>query len=346
MQSTIIDIARYIGISKSTVSRVLNDSGPVSAATRKKVLEAVETLNYKPNAVARSLAQKRSNSFSMIVQDIRNPYYAYASWYAERIFRDRGFSLDIFNADNNLALEKSALESVKYRRVDGLLCIGGDKDATNVIDFYSREGIPIVLIDREVQGYDIPMVNLDNVLGAKLATDFLFNLGHRRMVFATSDLTLPERHRMEGFIESCRAHGIANEDILVVSQSEGQWSEGTCDGCDDLFASKDPPTAVFGSNDIKALRIIRLLRRRGYSVPDDVSVVGYDDIDISSIVLPSLTTIHQPVNDMIEAGTTMLMNIVAGKGFESCRSMAKPWLVERESTKAIDRIPRYAILGG
>ena len=81
-------------------------------------------------------------------------------------------------------------------------------------------------------------------------------------------------------------------------------------------------------------------------MPDDVSVVGYDDIDISSIVLPSLTTIHQPVNDMIEAGTTMLMNIVAGKGFESCRSMAKPWLVERESTKAIDRIPRYAILGG
>ena len=282
----------------------------------------------------------------MIVQDIRNPYYAYASWYAERIFRDHGFSLDIFNADNNLALEKSALESVKYRRVDGLLCIGGDKDATNIIDFYSREGIPIVLIDREVQGYDIPMVNLDNVHGAKLATDFLFNLGHRRMVFATSDLTLPERHRMEGFIESCRDHGIANEDILVVSQSEGQWSEGTCDGCEDLFASKDPPTAVFGSNDIKALRIIRLLRRRGYSVPDDVSVVGYDDIDISSIVLPSLTTIHQPVNDMIEAGTTMLMNIVAGKGFESCRAMAKPWLVERESTKAIDSFPRYAILGG
>ena len=345
MQSTIIDIARYTGISKSTVSRVLSGSGPVSAATRKKVLEAAKVLNYRPNAVARNLARKRSNSFSLIVQDIRNPYYAYASWYAERIFREQGYSLDIFNADNNLALEKSALESVKYRRVDGLLCIGGDKDATNIIDFYSREGIPIVLIDREVQGYDIPMVNLDNLYGAKLATDFLFDLGHRRIVFATSDLTLPERHRMEGFIESCRARGIAEEDILVVSQSEEDWTEGICVGCEDLFASADPPTAVFGSNDIKALRMVRLLRQRGYSVPEDVSVVGYDDIDICSIVLPSLTTIHQPVNDMIEAGTSMLLGIVAGKGFEPGREMAKPWLVERESTKIIDSLPRRGILG-
>ena len=149
----------------------------------------------------------------------------------------------------------------------------------------------------------------------------------------TAAESLPERHRMEGFIESCRAHGIANEDILVVSQSEGQWSEGTCDGCDDLFASKDPPTAVFGSNDIKALRIIRLLRRRGWSVPEDVSVIGYDDIDISSIVVPSLTTIHQPVNEMIEAGILMLLDLVAGKGVVGARPMAKPWLVERESTK-------------
>jgi DNA-binding LacI/PurR family transcriptional regulator len=335
MQSTIIDIARYTGFSKSTVSRVLNESGPVSALTRKKVLEAASVLNYKPNAVARNLAQKRSNSFSMIVQDIRNPYYAYASWYAERIFRDRGFSLDIFNADNDLALEKSALESVKYRRVDGLLCIGGDKDATNIIDFYSREGIPIVLIDREVQGYDIPMVNLDNIYGAKLATDYLFELGHRRIVFATSDLTLPERHRMEGFVESCRANGVGQDDILIVSQSEEEWAEGGCLGCEELFASADPPTAVFGSNDIKALRLVRLLRRRGRAVPEDVSVMGYDDIDISSIVVPSLTTIHQPVNEMIEAGTSMLMNIVAGKGSESSREMAKPWLVRRESTAAV-----------
>jgi len=340
MNSTIIDIARFAGVSKSTVSRVLNASGPVSGETKKRVLEAVERLNFKPNAVARHLAQNRSNSVSLIVQDIRNPYYAYASWYAERILRGYGFSLDIFNADNNLALEKSALESVKYRRVDGLLCIGGDKDATNIIDFHAREGIPVVLIDREVQGYDIPMVNLDNVYGARLATDYLFGLGHRRIAFATSDLTLPERHRMEGFMASCRDRGIGRDDILILSQSEEDWAEGTCIACEDIFASDDPPTAFFGSNDIKALRLIRLLRRRGFSVPEDVSIIGYDDIDISAIVVPSLTTIHQPLNEMIEAGTRMLMSIVDGSGPGSVREMAKPWLIERESTRRIGEEPR------
>jgi DNA-binding LacI/PurR family transcriptional regulator len=335
MQSTIIDIARYAGVSKSTVSRVLNESGPTSAMTRRKVLEAVEMLNFKPNAVARHLARNRSNSFSLIVQDIRNPYYAYASWYAERILSGFGFSLDILNADNNRSLEKSALETVKYRRVDGLLCIGGDKDATNIIDFHVREGIPVVLVDREVQGYDIPTVNLDNVFGARLATDYLFDLGHRRIVFATSDLTLPERHRMEGFILSCQAKGLAQEDIPVVSMSEDAWAEGGFAAFEDVFHSADPPTAFFGSNDIKALRLIRLLRRKGYSVPEDISVIGYDDIDISSIVVPSLTTIHQPINEMIEAGTSMLMDLVEGREPISSREIAKPWLVERESTRSI-----------
>jgi LacI family transcriptional regulator len=335
MQVTIVDIARFAGISKSTVSRVLNKSGPVSAETSRKVLDAVEVLRYRPNAVARSLALKRSHSFSMIVQDIRNPYYGYASWYAERIFSKLGFSLDIFNADNNMDLERKALESVKYRRADGLLCIGGHKDATNIIDFYSREGIPIVLIDREVQGYEIPMVNLDNLFGAKLGTERLFSMGHRRIVFTTSDLTLPERHRMEGFAQSCREHGVASDDILIVSQSEEAWADGVCAEFEDLFASGDPPTAVFASNDIKALRVIRILRRRGYSVPEDVSVVGYDDIDISSIVVPSLTTIHQPINDMIEAGAAMLLDLVEGGRVAPEREMTKPWLVERESTKAI-----------
>jgi DNA-binding LacI/PurR family transcriptional regulator len=335
MQVTIIDIARYTGISKSTVSRVLNQSGPVSVATRKKVLDAVKVLNYKPNGVARNLALKRSNSFSLIVQDIRNPYYAYASWYAERMFSERGFSLDIFNADNNLALEKIALDGVKYRRVDGLLCVGGDKDTTNIIDFYSREGIPIVLVDREVQSYDIPTVNLDNLFGATLASERLFSLGHRRIVFATSDLTLPERRRREGFIEACRRKGIPAEDILIVSQSEEEWSGGTCAEFEALFAGRNPPTAVFASNDIKALRVIRLIRRMGRSVPEDVSVIGYDDIDISSIVVPSLTTIHQPIDDMIETGVQMLLKLVKDKIIEPHKEMAKPWLVDRESTRAI-----------
>lgn len=336
--ATIIDIARLAGVSKSTVSRVLNESGSVSAATRRMVLAAFERLDFNPNAVARNLARKRSNSFSLIVQDIRNPYYAYASWYAERYLRGYGFSLDIFNTDNDLGLEKLALESVRYRRVDGLLCIGGDKDATNIVEFHARDRIPMVLMDREVQGYDIPMINMDNEYGARLATDHLFDLGHRRIAFATSDLTLPERRRRDGFVSSCLAHGIPRNDIFIVSQTEKEWVEGTYHACEEVFSSSDPPTAIFGSNDVKALRLIRLLRRRGYSVPEDVSVIGYDDIDISAIVIPSLTTIHQPFKEMIEAGTEMLMRIVDGGDGSLSVEMGKPWLVERESTRRLGAV--------
>jgi LacI family transcriptional regulator len=272
----------------------------------------------------------------LIVQDIRNPYYAYASWYAERIFRKQGFSLDIFNADNNLTLEKKALEDDKYRRTDGLLCIGGDKDATNIVDFYSREGMPIVLIDREVQGYDIPTVNLDNNYGAKLATDYLFRLGHKRVVFVTSDLTLPERHRMEGFIESSRANRVPTEEVSVLCESEKEWANHQFIEFDRLFSTTSPPTAVFASNDIKALRVIRFLRSLGYSVPQDVSVVGYDDIDISSIVILSLTTIHQPIDEMIETGAAMLFHLAKGENVALRCELSKPYLVERESTRKID----------
>jgi LacI family transcriptional regulator len=182
------------------------------------------------------------------------------------------------------------------------------------------------------------MINMDNEYGARLATDHLFDLGHRRIAFATSDLTLPERRRRDGFVSSCLAHGIPRNDIFIVSQTEKEWVEGTYHACEEVFSSSDPPTAIFGSNDVKALRLIRLLRRRGYSVPEDVSVIGYDDIDISAIVIPSLTTIHQPFKEMIEAGTEMLMRIVDGGDGSLSVEMGKPWLVERESTRRLGAV--------
>ena len=332
MSATIEDVARYCKLSKSTVSRVVNRSGPVSPGSRDKVLAAVKVMNFQPHAVARSLALKRSNSFSMIVQDIRNPYYGHAIWHAERLFRERGFSLDIYNTDNSKDLERVALESVFYRRVDGLLSIGGDKDATSIIQFHSVQKVPTVLIDREIQGYEIPMVNLDNFYGAKLATNHLFDLGHRRIVFASSDFTLAERRRREGFTEACRERGLTKDEICVVSPSEKLWSEGASSDLVKLFAGAGSPTAIFASNDVKALHVIRILKQLGRSVPDDVSVIGFDDIDMSSIVLPSLTTIHQPLEQVMQIAVQLLLDLIDGTPVGASPEVPKPWLVQREST--------------
>lgn len=332
---TINDIARYAGVSKSTVSRVLNGDRRVSQLARVKVNDAVAALDYRPNAAARSLVLKKYNTFSLIVQDIRNPYYAYASWYAERFFHNLGYGLVIHNADNNPDLEREILETIQYRGVDGALSIGGNRNITHVIRFHSRVKLPLVLIDRELPGYDLPTVNLDNRMGGQLATNHLFELGHQAIAFATSEFTLAEMRRGEGYLEAHRRRGYSPPGAYMIVQSEEIWSEGRCPQLAQLMRSDNAPTAIFASNDLKAIHVMRVLRELGVRVPEDVSVVGYDDVALVSVAVPALTTIHQPFDRMVEAGAMALIDIVDGKPVEMPAQLFEPWLVERDSTARV-----------
>lgn len=337
MGITIVDIARYAGVSKSSVSRVLNDDPHVSQSTREKVREAMRALDFRPNAAARSLVLKKSNSFSMIVQDIRNPYYSHASWIAERFFHRNGYDLVIHNTDNDLNMEKEILDTIQYRGVDGVLSIGGNRNVTNILDFHVRMKLPLVLVDREVPGYDIPAVNLDNRLGGELAAEHLVELGHRLIAFVTSEFTQQEALRKEGFIQTLAKHGIDMPNEYVISQLEELWSEGKCAQLSGLIEEGKAPTAVFASNDVKALQVIRVLRSHGLRVPVDVSVVGYDDIPLISLVVPSLTTIHQPFDNMVETGARLLLDMAQGKSVEVRQQLFEPWLIERESAIRMKR---------
>jgi len=330
---TIDGIAKLANVSKSTVSRVINQSGPVSKKTREAVLHAIESVNYQPNEIARSLTLKRTNAIGLIVQDIRNPYYARACWHAERIFRKYGYITIICSADNDPDMEESFLTAMKYRNVDGVICIGGEEDATNILHFKSREELPIVLIDREVKGYSIPTVTLDNVYGGQLVVDFLFSLGHSKIAFVTSDFTEAERHRLEGYLAAHRNRGLTVDKTYIISQSEELWHIGGCPKLLRILSQNDGPTALFASNDYKALQVLRLLKTNNISVPDEISVVGYDDIEVASIVHPALTTVHQPIDKMIDLGVKMLLKQINGEGERSEQRVMKPWLVERESTR-------------
>jgi LacI family transcriptional regulator len=344
---TINDIARYARVSKSTVSRVLNNVDTVSEQARVRVKAAMRALNYRPSATARNLARRRSNTIALIVQDIRNPYYSFASWYVERQFRAHGFHLVVFNSDNDTGLEREILETIATLRVEGLLCVGGNRDATGLLTFHSKNDLPIVLIDREVKGYDVPSINLDNRFGGMCATDYLFSLGHRSVLFATSDFTGAEMHRGEGFIESLNAHGVPRESALVFSQDEEKWSRGDCEGLTELFHSGDSPTAVFASNDIKAMHVMRFLHQRGVSVPGDISVIGFDDTPIASVIVPSLSTMRQPQQDMIKAGMSALTNLIEGVVVSPRQSLFTPELVARESTRSLageEQTPLRAIV--
>jgi LacI family transcriptional regulator len=332
---TINEIARLANVSKSTISRVLNESGPVSNKTRTAVLEAVRTLDFSPNEIARSLALKRTKTLGLIVQDIRNPYYANACWHSERIFRKFGYTTFIYNADNDRGTEEAVLTSMKFRNVDGVFCIGGQEDATSILNFISRTEIPIIMVDRELTGYNIPTVSMDNIFGGQIVTDYLFSLGHRRIAFVTSMFTEAEKQRLEGFMAAHRIKGVNVEKNLILSQSEELWHEGTCASLRDMLESSDRPTAIFASNDYKALRVLRILRQLGIAVPEEISLVGYDDIETTSLVHPALTTVHQPIEKMIEFGTEMLMDFIKGKEMHNKHKYLKPWLVERESSRRI-----------
>lgn len=331
MGVTIVDIARYAGVSKSTVSRVLNADPHVSAGARERVREAMKALDFKPNAAARSLVLKKSNSFSMIVQDIRNPYYSHASWIAEHFFHQNGYDLVIHNADNDPRMEQEILESIQYRGVDGVLSIGGSRKVTNVLDFHLRVKLPLVLVDREVPECGIPTINLDNRLGGRLAAEYLLGLGHQAIAFATSEFTGPEQQRGEGFLDLIRQLGLEFPADYLISQSEELWSEGRCPQLAELIEKGRTPTAVFASNDVKALQVIRVLKEHGLRVPADVSVVGYDDTPLVSIVVPALTTVHQPFENMVETGARLLLDMARGKVVEATQQLFEPWLVERES---------------
>lgn len=329
---TINEIAKIANVSKSTISRVLNKSGPVSSKTQRTVMDAVEALNYKPNEIARSLALKRTKTIGLIIQDIRNQYYAQACWHTERILRKQGYTTIICNADNDPKVEESFLTGLRYKNVDGILCIGVQEDATSIVTFNSREEIPLVLVDRRIQGYNIPSVNLDNIKGGELVADLLVRLGHKKVMFVTSDYTDAENLRLEGFKNGLQRRGIHLDLDHIIKQSEEVWLQGTCDAFTKILELKERPTAVFASNDNKALRILRLLRQRNIAVPKDMSVVGFDDIETASIVHPSLTTVHQPIDKMVEQGTKMLLNFINGEPAEAGQQVLQPWLIEREST--------------
>jgi len=328
---TINDIAKITNVSKSTISRVLNESGPVSDRTRTTVLKAIKSLNYQPNEIARSLSLKKTHTIGLIVEDIRNPWYAEACWFAERIFRKDEYRTVICNADNDPKQEEYLLNMMKYRNVEGILCIGMQEDATSILNFKSREDIPITLVDREIKGYNIHTVNFDNVYGGQLVVDYLFSLGHTEIGFLTSGFTDAERGRQEGYMAAFRNRGVPVPKGYIVTQSEEIWHKGECPALLALMKRSHCPTALFASNDYKALQTMKLLRAHAIHVPSDISLVGYDDIEATSMVSPTLTTVHQPIDTMIELGARMLLDQIRDSGGRVEKKILRPWLVERES---------------
>jgi DNA-binding LacI/PurR family transcriptional regulator len=299
MAVTIKDVARQAGVDVSTVSRALNDSYGVNKETRKRILAVAQRLNYRPNRVARGLVTGQTYTLGLIVSDIRNPFFAEVARGAQDAANRAGCDLILCNADLDPAAQLHYVRSLLSKRVDGILMNSVASFSLPEKEELAGCGVPIVLLNRPRQIKVFSTVHADNYQGGLLAGEYLKRLGHRQV----AHLTGPRQHgnltdRAQGFLKVCPE--------ALVLYGEHTFAGG-CAMAKKLFSMKSEVTAVFAASDAIAFGVIRAAIEHGLSIPRDLSLLGFDDVELSGIIQPPLTTIHQPKYEMGEAAVEILV---------------------------------------
>ncbi|MCK4245488.1 MAG: LacI family DNA-binding transcriptional regulator [Candidatus Omnitrophica bacterium] len=336
--TSITDVAEKAKVSTATVSRVLNKKDnliPISKETKQKVLKAAEELDYHPNILARSLAQKKSQTIGLIVPNIANPFFSQITKGVEDVTSKEKYNVILCDTDEKEEREIEYLNILRGRWVDSLIFSGAkeEKTATHILDTGKR--IPIVGIDREVDGPFSYSVLLDNVKGGYEATKYLLKLGHRRIGLICGGRKLPHIkniiQREEGYQQALKEYGIKFIPSLLV---EGNLEvEGGKEAAKKLLSLSPPPTAIFALNDLMAIGALNYLKEKRIRVPEEISLIGFDDIPMVSLTEPALTTMAQPTYEMGAAAAKMSLKVIAGKIPKRKRLILKATLIIRSSCK-------------
>ncbi len=333
MKVTIHDIARECGVNVSTVSRSLNGSYGVNDETRQKVLDVARRLNYVPNRVARGLATGRSQSLALLISDIRNPFFAEVARGAEDAAFAAGYDLILGNADLDRERQMRYLRSLVAKRVDGLIINSVSGLEESEVDELLDYGIPIVLLNRSDNVQSISTVSGDNFEGGYLAGQYLIGLGHRNI----AHLSGPKQHgnlteRAKGFLKAVHQAGDA---VRAVVLHGDQNQLGGYLLTRKLLTSQPTITAISTANDAMAFGVIRALLEHGKKIPADISLVGYDNLELAAILQPPLTTVHQPKYEMGEAAVQILLRQIARPESGPEHRVLGVQLVERESCRRV-----------
>lgn len=306
---TIYDVATEAGVSVATVSRVLNDTGyPVRPETRRRVLEAVAKFDFRPNDLARSLLLKSTRTVGLAIPDIANPYYPLISRGVEDVASAHGYTVVLGNTDRDAAKSERYIDTMLQKQVDGIILAGGGTDFTRASERFARRGTRVVFIGRP--GPPWPSVRVPNTDAAAAAIEHLVGLGHRRIAFIGGAPALTSaQDRLEGYRRSVAAHGLDDDERLC---ARGDFTEaGGYRATAQLLALSRPPTAVFAANDRMAIGALAAAHDAGRRVPDDLSLVGFDDIPMASYLRPALTTVALPGYEMGAAAMRLLLEELA-----------------------------------
>ncbi|RKF20312.1 LacI family DNA-binding transcriptional regulator [Alginatibacterium sediminis] len=329
--AAILDVAKLAGVSKSTVSHVLNNTRFVSSETQRKVKEAAEALHYQPSVVARSLKVKTTKSLGMIVTSTDNPFYAEIISAAQKYCHEIGYDLILCNTEKNPIKTKSYIQVLSQRQVDGILVLCTTYDDVTFSTIAGQKKLPMVVLDSGPTVKYIDKIQDHSYRGGLIATEHLINLGHTRIAhIGGPENKLPAKQRFDGYCQALRDASLPiNRDLVIESDLE---CEGGAAAIKKLLSLREPPSAVFVANDVMAMAAISVASQMGLRIPEDLSIVGYDNISLSEYFNPPLTTVNQHISELAELAVKTLIKRILGSSETETVVMIEPNLVVRQST--------------
>lgn len=346
-KATVSDIARRAGVSAATVSRVMNNTNyPVRAELRERVLAAAAQLNYKPNIFSQMLKGGTSRTIGVIVPSITNLFYAQLVGAVEEECLRRGYTPIICSSQNRPELEKRHLENLERKQVEGVL-ISGVHLNDELLDLLSNSAPAFVLFDQTCPGYMGDCVGFDFFSGGYMATKYLLDCGHRDIAFISGPIDRPSRNQyFDGYRRALKDAGLRlNNRRVILHTSNNESSDASTEmefrtGWElarNLLQSDYLPDAVVAVNDMIAIGALKYFESEGIQVPRDISIIGFDDISISAMVSPALTTIAQPTIETGRLASRILLDRLEGNPVENSNTILTPRLVERESVRRLHK---------
>jgi DNA-binding LacI/PurR family transcriptional regulator len=334
-------IAKRAGVSLGTVSNVINRTAAVREPLRQRVLEAIRALGYQPSQLARGLRRDYTNMIGMIIPDITNPFFPALVRAAEDVAYRHQYRLVLCNSDNDPEKESSYLEELKSYLPAGLLVIPAEDSRLRDQPVRNGRRIPMICIDREPVGWKGDTVRADNETGAYLATMHLIDHGHRHIATIAGPPHLTSAtERLKGFRRALNEASLPLPTRCVV---HGQFDRASgFEAALKLLRPVPRPTAIFAGNDLMAMGVLMALRELGLRCPDDVSVAGFDNIDMADLLHPPLTSVQQPVYRLGAAAAELLIQRIGGQAGTARRILLETELVRRASVARLAQEPRAA----
>ena len=343
MASTLQDIAEKTGVSVSTVSRVLHDTSnkyKIGKETQEKVKQAAKVLGYRVNALARGLRIQKTDEVGVIVPDISNPFFSAVIKSLASELRKRGYNIIVYDSDEDIAIERSSIKSLLEKQVDGLIIASVGQDFSH-IQKISDAKIPLVMLDRYFEALDVDSISVDNVKGSLLAVNHLIKEGHKRIAFIQGlPGTYANETRLQGYKSALRDAGISIDEELIVGDDFRSFNGYLKTKL--LLNLSNPPSAIFTAGDLIALGTLEACRENNITIPDDLSIVTFDDPVFASYLSPALSAVEQPITKMAEMAVSILYDRIRNPYDIRRKILLEPKLNIRSSVAHLPILPNIS----